>query len=53
MSAHKEAITKLNQNNDNITHGEESQGVYKDHSEREFCTRKLGIQLTRRRKRCW
>ncbi|XP_052724381.1 ABC transporter C family member 8 isoform X2 [Vigna angularis] len=47
VSAHKEAITELDQNNENRTHREESQGVYKYQSEGEISTEgQLGMQLT-------
>jgi len=47
VSAHKEAIIELDQNNENRTHREESQGVYKNQSEGEISTEgQLGIQLT-------
>ncbi|WVZ23660.1 hypothetical protein V8G54_002204 [Vigna mungo] len=47
VSAHKDAITELDQNNENRTHREESQGVYKNQSEEEISTEgQLGMQLT-------
>ncbi|BAT98413.1 hypothetical protein VIGAN_09206600 [Vigna angularis var. angularis] len=47
VSAHKEAITELDQNNENRIHREESQGVYKYQSEGEISTEgQLGMQLT-------
>ncbi|KHN39292.1 ABC transporter C family member 8 [Glycine soja] len=49
VSAHKEAISELEQNNENKTHTEESQGFYltKNQSEGEICYKgQLGVQLT-------
>ncbi|BAT98415.1 hypothetical protein VIGAN_09207000 [Vigna angularis var. angularis] len=47
VSAHKEAITELDQNNENRTHRQESQDVYKNQSEGEISTEgQLGMQLT-------
>ncbi|XP_052724852.1 ABC transporter C family member 8-like [Vigna angularis] len=47
VSAHTEAITELDQNNENRTSREESQGVYKYQSEGEISTEgQLGMQLT-------
>lgn len=47
VSAHRDAITELDQNNENRTHREESQGVYKNQSEEEISTEgQLGMQLT-------
>jgi len=49
VSAHKEAITELDQNNENKTEREESEGVHltKDQSEGEISTEgQLGMQLT-------
>ncbi|KOM27447.1 hypothetical protein LR48_Vigan406s025700 [Vigna angularis] len=48
MTAHKEAITELDQNNENRIQREESQGVYKNQSEGEISTEgQLGLQLTK------
>ncbi|KAG5021323.1 hypothetical protein JHK85_017665 [Glycine max] len=49
VSAHKEAISELEQNNENKTHTEESQGFYltKNQSEGEISYKgQLGVQLT-------
>ncbi|KAG4947434.1 hypothetical protein JHK87_043441 [Glycine soja] len=56
VSAHKEAITELEQNNENKTHTKESQGFYliKNRSEGEISYKgQLGTAYTRRRKRDW